>query len=31
MGWEDVNWIDLAQVRNKWWSLMNAVINLRVP
>jgi hypothetical protein len=24
-------WIDLAQDRNKWWTLVNAVMNLRVP
>jgi hypothetical protein len=29
--WRNVNWIDLAQERDKWWVLMNTVINLRVP
>jgi hypothetical protein len=24
-------WIDLAQGRERWWALLNAVINLRVP
>jgi hypothetical protein len=31
MGWGGVDWIGLAQERNKWRVLMNAVINLRVP
>jgi len=26
-----IDWIDLAQDRDKWWSLVNGVINLRVP
>jgi len=31
VGWEDVDWIHLAQDRNEWWDLVNMVLNLRVP
>jgi hypothetical protein len=31
VGWEDVNWIGLAQDRNRWRALMILVLNLRVP
>jgi len=26
-----VDWIGLAQDRNRWWTLVSAVMNLRVP
>jgi hypothetical protein len=31
MGWGDVDWIDLAQNRNRWRALVNSVLNFRVP
>jgi hypothetical protein len=29
--WGDVDWIGLAQARNRWRVLVNSVLNLRVP
>jgi hypothetical protein len=31
IGWDGIEWIDLAQYRNQWRALMNTVMNLRVP
>jgi hypothetical protein len=31
VGWGDVDWISLAQVRDRWRALVNSVLNLRVP
>ena len=31
IGWEDVDWSDLAKNRNKWQTVFNAVMNLRDP
>jgi hypothetical protein len=31
VGWGDVDWIGLAQDRNRWRALMNSVLNLRIP
>jgi hypothetical protein len=31
VGWDDVDWIGVAQDRNRWGALVNSVLNLRVP
>jgi hypothetical protein len=31
VGWGDVNWIGLAQDRNRWRALVNSALKLRVP
>jgi hypothetical protein len=31
VGWGDVDWIGLAQDRNRWGALVNSVLNLRLP
>jgi hypothetical protein len=30
VGWGDVDWIGLAQDRNRWRALVNSVLNFRV-
>jgi hypothetical protein len=30
IGWDDMDWIDLAQDRDQWMTLVNTLMNLRV-
>jgi hypothetical protein len=31
VGWGGIDWIDMAQDRDRWQALVNAVMNLQVP
>jgi hypothetical protein len=30
IGWDGVDWIDMAQDRDPWWALVNTVLSLRI-
>jgi len=29
--WGSMDWIDMAQDRDRWWAVVNAVMNFRIP
>jgi hypothetical protein len=31
LGWDGMDWIDLAQDRDQWRALVNTVMNIQVP
>jgi hypothetical protein len=31
VGWGGIEWIELAEDSDRWWALVNAVLNLRIP
>jgi hypothetical protein len=31
VGWGNMRWTELARDRDRWWELVNALTNLRVP
>jgi hypothetical protein len=31
IGWDGVDWIDMAQDREQWRALVKTILNLRVP
>jgi hypothetical protein len=31
VGWDGIDWIDLAQNRDQWRALVSTIMNLRVP
>jgi hypothetical protein len=31
IGWDRVDWMDMAQDRDHWSALVNSILNLRVP
>jgi hypothetical protein len=31
VGWEGMDWTAVAQEKDRWWALVNVVMNLQVP
>jgi hypothetical protein len=31
VGWGGMDWIDMAQDRDRWWAVVSAVMNFRFP
>jgi hypothetical protein len=31
IGWDGVDWIDIAQDRDQWRAIVNTVVNVQVP
>jgi hypothetical protein len=31
VGWGGMDWIDLVEVRDRWWAVVNVVMNPKVP
>jgi hypothetical protein len=31
MGWGTMDWTNMVQDRDRWWALVNAIMNLPVP
>jgi len=31
VGWEGMDWIAVAQDKDRWWALVNVVMNVQVP
>jgi len=31
VGWGGMDWLELAEGRDRWWVLVNVVLNVRVP
>jgi hypothetical protein len=31
IGWDGIDWVDVAKDSDQWWALLNTVMNLRFP